>query len=85
MCRLTTFTSPTPPSCRRPAGADAPAARAAPHATAPLWQVATAVNVLLVLESHDARSAPFVLHTLKGARLIVGAGAALVILLVGGP
>ena len=54
-----------------------------PHATALLWQVATAVNVLLVLGSHNARSAPFVLHTLKGALLIVGAVAAFVILLVG--
>lgn len=54
------------------------------QATALLWRVATAVNVLLVLGPHTARSAPFVLHTLKGVLLIVGAVAAFLLLVIGG-
>lgn len=43
------------------------------YATRLLWQVATAANVLLMLGSYNTRSAPFVLHTLKGALLLVAA------------
>ena len=53
-------------------------------ATPLLRQIATATNVLLILGSHDVRSAPFALHTLKGALLIVAAVAGLLFLLVGG-
>jgi len=38
-----------------------------------LRQVVTAVNVLLALGPYEVRSAPLVLHTLKGAILIVAA------------
>lgn len=49
-----------------------------------LRQIASAINVLLVLGPHDVRSAPFFLHTLKGALLIVAAVAGLLFLIVGG-
>ena len=63
----------------------APRLRVQPvEATTLLGQIASAVNVLLVLGSHDVRSRPFVLHTLKGAVLIVAAVASLLLLLVGG-
>jgi hypothetical protein len=56
-----------------------------PAGSAPLpRQIGSAVNVLLVLGSHDVRSAPFVLHTLEGALLIVAAIAGLLLLMVGG-
>ena len=45
-----------------------------------LRQVVTAVNVLLALGPYELRSAPFVLHTLKGAILIVAAVAGFVAL-----
>ena len=45
-----------------------------------LRQVVTAVNVLLALGPFEVRSAPFVLHTLKGAILIVAAVAGFVAL-----
>ena len=45
-----------------------------------LRQVVTAVNVLLALGPFEVRSAPFVLHTLKGAVLIVAAVAGFVAL-----
>jgi hypothetical protein len=45
-----------------------------------LRQVVTAVNVLLALGPYEVRSAPFVLHTLKGAVMIVGAIAGLIAL-----
>ena len=45
-----------------------------------LRQVVTAVNVLLALGPYEVRSAPFVLHTLKGAILIVAAVAGFVAL-----
>jgi hypothetical protein len=62
-----------------------PRLRVEPVAATPLLrQIVSAVNVLLVLGSHDARSAPFVLHTLKGALLIVAAVAGLLVLVVGG-
>ena len=47
-------------------------------------QIGTAVNVLLMLGSHDTRSAPFVLHTLKGGLLIVASIVGLLALVVGG-
>ena len=53
-------------------------------ATPLLRQITSAVNVLLVLGSHDVRSAPFVLHTLKGALLIVAAVAGFLVLIAGG-
>jgi hypothetical protein len=53
-------------------------------ATPLLRQIASAVNVLLVLGSHDVRSAPFVLHTLKGGLLIVAAVTGFLVLIVGG-
>jgi hypothetical protein len=53
-------------------------------ATPLLRQIASAINVLLVLGAHDVRSAPFVLHTLKGALLIVAAVAGFLVLIVGG-
>lgn len=53
-------------------------------ATPLLRQIASAVNVLLVLGSHDVRSAPFVLHTLKGGLLIVAAITGLLVLIAGG-
>jgi hypothetical protein len=53
-------------------------------ATPLLRQIASAVNVLLVLGSHDVRSAPFVLHTLKGGLLIVAAVTGLLVLIAGG-
>ncbi len=62
-----------------------PRLRVQPADSTPLLrQIGTAVNVLLVLGSHDVRSAPFVLHTLKGALLIVAAIAGLLALVVGG-
>ena len=45
-----------------------------------LRQVVTAVNVLLALGPYEVRSAPIVLHTLKGAVMIVGAIAGLIAL-----
>ncbi|PYM73750.1 MAG: hypothetical protein DME10_08855 [Candidatus Rokuibacteriota bacterium] len=45
-----------------------------------LRQVVTAVNVLLALGPYEVRSAPFVLHTFKGAVLIVAAIAGFVAL-----
>jgi len=45
-----------------------------------LRQVVTAVNVLLALGPYEVRSAPFVLHMLKGAVMIVGAIAGLIAL-----
>lgn len=53
-------------------------------ATPILRQIGSAMNVLLVLGTHDVRSAPFFLHTLKGALLIVAAVAGLLFLIVGG-
>jgi hypothetical protein len=53
-------------------------------ATPLLRQIASAMNVLLVLGAHDVRSAPFFLHTLKGALLIVAAVAGFLFLIVGG-
>jgi hypothetical protein len=53
-------------------------------ATPLLRQIASAINVLLVLGAHDVRSAPFSLHTLKGALLIVAAVAGFLLLIVGG-
>jgi len=53
-------------------------------ATPILRQIASAINVLLVLGAHDVRSAPFFLHTLKGALLIVAAVVGLLLLIVGG-
>jgi hypothetical protein len=49
-----------------------------------LRQIGSAVNVLLVLGTHEVRSAPFVLHTLKGALFIVAAIVGLLLLIVGG-
>jgi len=49
-----------------------------------LRQIGSAMNVLLVLGAHEVRSAPFFLHTLKGALLIVAAVAGLLFLIVGG-
>src|SRR5712691_8718972 len=55
-----------------------PRLRIQPAGAAPLLrQIGTAVNVLLMLGSHDTRSAPFVLHTLKGGLLIVASIAGL--------
>ncbi len=45
-----------------------------------LRQVVTAVNVLLALGPYEVRSTPFMLHTFKGAVLIVAAIAGLVAL-----
>jgi hypothetical protein len=53
-------------------------------ATPLLRQIASAINVLLVLGPHEVRSAPFVLHTLKGAVLIVAAVAGSLVLVIGG-
>jgi hypothetical protein len=53
-------------------------------ATPLLRQIASAINVLLVLGAHDVRSAPFFLHTLKGALLIVAAVTGFLLLIVGG-
>jgi hypothetical protein len=53
-------------------------------ATPLLRQIASAINVLLVLGAHDVRSAPFFLNTLKGALLIVAAVAGFLLLIVGG-
>jgi hypothetical protein len=53
-------------------------------ATPLLRQIASAVNVLLVLGAHEVRSGPFVLHTLKGALLIVAAVVGFLVLVVGG-
>jgi hypothetical protein len=39
---------------------------------------------LLVLGAHDVRSAPFILHTLKGGLLIVAAIAGILLLMAGG-
>ena len=50
------------------------------HEIGMLRQVVTAVNVLLALGPYELRSAPFVLHTLKGAILIVAAVAGFVAL-----
>ena len=62
-----------------------PRLRAQPADAMPLLQqIGSAVNVHLVLGSHDVRSAPFFLHTLKGALLIVAAVAGLLLLIVGG-
>jgi hypothetical protein len=62
-----------------------PRLRVQPAGSTPiLRQIGSAVNVLLVLGSHDVRSAPFVLHTLKGALLIVAAITGLLLLMVGG-
>lgn len=61
-----------------------PRLRAQPADATPLLrQIASAINVLLVLGPHDARSAPFFLHTLKGALLIVAAVAGLLFLIAG--
>ena len=49
-----------------------------------LRQVVTAVNVLLALGPYEVRSAPFMLHTLKGAVLIVAAVAGLIALVARG-
>lgn len=51
-------------------------------ATPLLRQVVSAINVLLMLGSHEVHSAPFVLHTLKGALLIVAALAGALALIV---
>lgn len=62
-----------------------PRLRVQPAGSTPLLrQIGTAVNVLLVLGSHNVRSAPFVLHTFKGALLIVAAIAGMLLLIVGG-
>lgn len=62
-----------------------PRLRIQPAGAAPLLrQIGTAVNVLLMLGSYDTRSAPFVLHTLKGGLLIVASIAGLLALVVGG-
>ena len=53
-------------------------------ATPLLRQISSAINVLLVLGAHDVRRAPFSLHTLKGALLIVAAVAGFLLLIVGG-
>jgi hypothetical protein len=49
-----------------------------------LRQVATAVNVLLALGPYEVRSAPFVLHTFKGAVMIVLAVAGFIALVAHG-
>lgn len=49
-----------------------------------LRQVVTAVNVLLALGPYEVRSTPFVLHTFKGAVLIVAAIAGLIALVAPG-
>ncbi|HEV8532167.1 MAG TPA: hypothetical protein VGT00_12170 [Methylomirabilota bacterium] len=49
-----------------------------------LRQVVTAVNVLLALGPYEVRSAPFMLHTLKGGVLIVAAVAGLIALVARG-
>lgn len=54
------------------------------EATPLLRQIASAMNVLLVLGAHEVRSAPFFLHTLKGALLIVAAVVGFLLLIVGG-
>ena len=62
-----------------------PRLRVQPAGATPLLrQIGTAVNVLLVLGSHDTRRAPFVLHTLKGGLLIVASIAGFLALMVGG-
>jgi hypothetical protein len=62
-----------------------PRLRVQPAGSTPLLkQIGAAVNVLLVLGSHDVRSAPFLLHTLKGGLLIVTAIAGMLLLVVGG-
>jgi hypothetical protein len=62
-----------------------PRLRVQPAGSTPLLrQIGTAVNVLLVLGAHDVRSAPFLLHTLKGGLLIVVAIAGMLLLMVGG-
>ena len=62
-----------------------PRLRVQPAGSTPLLrQIGAAVNVLLMLRSHDVRSAPFVLHTLKGGLLIVASIAGLLALVIGG-
>jgi hypothetical protein len=62
-----------------------PRLRAQPADAMPLLrQIASASNILLVLGPHEVRSAPYFLHTLKGALLIVAAIAGLLLLIVGG-
>ena len=62
-----------------------PRLRVQPAESTPLLrQIGSAVNVLLVLGSHNVRSAPFLLHTLKGALLIVAAITGRLLLMVGG-
>jgi hypothetical protein len=62
-----------------------PRLRVQPASATPLLrQIASAINVLLVLGAHDVRSAPFFLHTLKGALLIVAAVVGFLLLIVGG-
>jgi hypothetical protein len=53
------------------------------HETDLLREVVSAVNVQLALGPYELASAPFMLHTFKGALLIVGAVAGLVALVAG--